>query len=89
MGYLLVVLDLGKLSPSALSAAMRGGTGEWGRHGSAMEHVRYAEPCVPAARRQKCRCGCERRKTHVGMANGVALYSGCELSVRRWVKTAT
>lgn len=28
----------------------------------------------------------ERKKTHAGRANGVTLMSGCELSVRRWVR---
>lgn len=78
-------MDLDKLSPAALSAAMRGGTTNWGRHGSALEHVRYAEPIAPRSRR-RCHCGCRRRATHVGKANGVALTEGCELAMARWVK---
>lgn len=77
--------DLNKLSPSALAAAMRGGTQEWGLHGSAIDHVRYAEP-VPAKSRRRCHCGCKRRATHNGMANGVALTDGCELAMARWVR---
>ena len=50
---------------------------------SAFFHTRYAEPIHT---RRKCRCGCDGRITHAGMANGIALYTGCELSVRRWVK---
>jgi len=75
--------DLNKLSPPALSAAMRGGTDGWGVVGSSAEHVRYMEPVKS---RRKCPCGCGGRRTHAGMANGVCLMSGCELRVRRWVR---
>lgn len=77
------MVDLNKLSPAALGAAMRGGTELWGQRGSATHHVCYVEAIKS---RRKCRCGCAQRKTHAGMANGVALTSGCELSVRRWVR---
>lgn len=59
--------------------------GGWGTHGSAAEHLRYAQPVAGRGRR-RCDCGCGGRATHVGMANGVALTSGCELLVRRWVR---
>lgn len=75
--------DLNKLSPSALKAAMTGGTTEWGQWGSSERHVRYMEPVDS---RRRCVCGCGRRETHAGMANGVALMTGCELRVARWVK---
>lgn len=52
--------------------------------GSATEHRRYIEPVELNARRQ-CRCGCKQRASHRGMANGVCLTMGCELSMRRWV----
>jgi hypothetical protein len=78
--------ELNKLSKSALSAAMRGGTAAWGVMGSSIEHVRYAEPIKS---RKKCLCGCEGKRTHAGMANGVCLTSGCELTIRRWVKTGS
>ena len=78
--------DLHKLSPAALSAAMRGGTAGWGQIASAAEHVRYSQPVQPNSRR-KCHCGCGRRATHLGMANGMALASGCQLAIQRWVKT--
>ncbi len=77
--------DLNKLSQAALGAAMRGGTEDWGRHGSSLAHVRYAESVSPKSRR-RCHCGCKRRATRVGMANGVALTEGCELAVARWVR---
>lgn len=77
--------DISKLSPAARSAAMRGGTAGWGQHGSAAEHVRYAEPVWSTSRR-RCACGCKKRATHVGMANGLALLRGCELRIRRWVR---
>lgn len=67
---------------------MQGGTEGWGRHGSSLTHMRYAQPVDPRSR-QRCRCGCKRRATHLGMANGVALASGCELAVARWVKTGS
>lgn len=79
--------DLNKLSPAALSAAMRGGTAAWGQRGSALEHVRYMEPVSPKSRR---RCPhCKRRATHVGKANGIALMGGCELRVAQWVRNMT
>jgi hypothetical protein len=77
--------DLGKLSPAALKAAMRGGTWEWGQRASSEEHVRYMEP-VPLRSRRRCHCGCKRRATHLGKANGIALITGCELRVARWVR---
>ena len=79
------MVDLNNLSPTARSAAMRGGTDSWGRYGSALDHVRFAEPIYPRARR-RCHCGCKKRATHTGMANGVALMHGCELAVARWVR---
>ena len=78
--------DLNNLSRAALSAAMRGGTEAWGLHGSSAEHIRYSEAIKS---RKKCTCGCDGRRTHAGMANGVCLTSGCELSIRRWIKTGS
>jgi hypothetical protein len=37
-------------------------------------------------RRRRCHCGCGGRATHMGLANGIGLMSGCEFYVRRWVK---
>ena len=76
---------LNDLSPAALSAAMRGGADQWGQWGSQDAHVRYAEP-VDSRSRRRCSCGCKRRATHSGMANGVCLRQGCELSIQRWAK---
>lgn len=39
----------------------------------------------PRARRRCC-CGCTGRATHVGLGDGLAMMSGCELTVRRWVR---
>lgn len=55
--------------------------------GSATCHQRVM--ATASNRRRKCR-RCEESDqrhaaTHVGTANGVALMSGCEWSVRRWV----
>jgi len=82
-------MELRDLSPSALKAAMKGGTDGWGLHGSSRDHVRYAEPYPKQywRNRRNCPCGCKHRSTHVGMANGVALTSGCELYISRWLKT--
>ena len=79
------MVDINELSKNARSAAMRGGTKGWGTVGS-VKHARYSEKVRPKSRR-RCGCGCGTRATKVGMANGIALMSGCELRVARWVKT--
>lgn len=81
------MIDINTLSPSARSAAMRGGTDAWGKIGGMAGQLRYMElrPKRPG-RKPKCHCGCDTPKTHIGMTNGVALTGGCELYVRRWVK---
>lgn len=80
--------DLNKLSPKALSAAMRGGTEGWGKIGSSERHFRYSEPLPKRrGRRKRCYCGCERPVTHAGRANGVTLTCACELGITRWVRT--
>lgn len=78
--------DINKMSHSERSAAMRGGTDGWCSIGSSVDHVRYAMPVDPKSRR-RCHCGCKRRATHRGMANGVCLTTACELAIRRWVRT--
>ncbi|UZA79604.1 hypothetical protein EZZ79_11610 [Pseudomonas syringae] len=78
-------VGLSNMSPAARSAAMRGGMSGWGQHGSSDKHIRYMEP-MPSTSRRRCSCGCKRRATHLGMANGVGLCSGCEMKIRRWVK---
>lgn len=78
--------DLSKLSRSALSAAMRGGTELWGQYGSTDDHVRYAEPVSRYCRR-RCHCGCAQKATHRGMTNGVCLTTACQLGIFRWIKT--
>ena len=59
----------------------------WGQWGDSARHQRYKQPAAKTRQRRNCPCGCKRRITHSGMANGVALFSGCELAVARWVKT--
>ena len=81
-------MSLNDLSPAAISAALRGGTKEWGQRASDTDHVRYMEP-VAARSRRRCQCGCKSRATHRGMANGITLVQACELVVRRWVRTAS
>lgn len=78
--------DLNQLSPAALKAAMQGGTEGWGQMGSVTVNVRYAEIITPKSRK-KCWCGCEGKRTHKGMSNGVCLTSACHMGILRWVKT--
>ena len=56
----------------------------WGEGGS-ISDPRYITE-APKKGRRRCTCGCGQWATHTGMANGVALMGGCELSVRRWVR---
>jgi hypothetical protein len=79
-------MDLNKMPKAERAAAMRGGIAGWGAIGNAMTDVRYALPVEPKSRR-RCQCGCKRRATRRGMANGVCLVMGCYLAIRRWVKT--
>lgn len=79
-----MTVQINSLSPAALKAAMTSGTESWGQWGNSIEHARY---CEPIKSRRLCHCGCRKRLSHIGKANGVGLYWGCELSVRRWVKT--
>lgn len=79
------MVDLNTLSPEALKAAVRGGTSSWGQVGNDAG-IRYCEALPKARSRRKCPCGCSGRATHTGSNNGVVLCSGCELSIRRWVR---
>lgn len=56
--------------------------------GCAMTHQRAAVPIADRRRGRRCSCGCRQRSTHMGAAGGVVLVQGCELAVRRWVRTA-
>lgn len=62
--------------------AVANGQQRWGVYASEEMH-RYAQPVTASCRR--CYC-CGGPITHAGMANGLALISGCELAVRRWVR---
>ena len=80
--------ELNKLSPAALSAAMRGGTDEWGQCGSIFDHIVYVEPqTARGGHYLKCRCGCGKKAKYRAMANGLCMSEGCELSMRRFCKT--
>ena len=68
------------MSPAEARAAS---PGDWGRHGSSDQGPRYATTGV--SHWATCRC-CGNPQDHVGWANGVALFWGCEWSVRRWVR---
>jgi hypothetical protein len=39
-----------------------------------------------ASKRNKCYCGCNGRATHIGLGDGAGMMTGCELTVRRWVR---
>jgi hypothetical protein len=81
------MVELSKLSPPELRAALKGGTAGWGSWGSSADHVRYSKALTgPKNKRRMCRCGCRKKRTHIGMANGVGLMGGCELWVARWVR---
>ena len=81
------MVDLNRLKGSELSAAMRGGTEGWGKQGS-VNNIKYSVQKPKAAGRCcGCSCGCKSSITHLGMANGVCLISGCEFSVKLWVST--
>lgn len=57
------------------------------RWGSALEHTRTWKVREGRRGRRICKVnGCQNKCTHVGLANGVALMSGCEWHVRRWCK---
>lgn len=76
-----------KLSPAALSAALRGGTMEWGQRASIAEHIGYVEPQDARGRHYlKCRCGCRGKAKFRVMFNGICMHEGCELSARRCAK---
>lgn len=65
-------------------AASRGG---WGRVADAHADPRYALAMDSKRRnRGECGCGCGRKTTHVGVANGMGMTSGCEWSIRQWVR---
>lgn len=82
------MVELNKLSPPALKAAMKDGTSSYGTWGSATEHTLYVEALPPEyvnRHWRMCRCGCRKRARYAAKGNGVALASGCEFSMRRWV----
>ena len=65
-------------------AALAGKIGEDGlRWGSVDGHRAMIR--TPSTSRYRCSC-CGKRATHVGLGDGVALMSGCEMRVRRWVR---
>jgi hypothetical protein len=39
--------------------------------------------------RRNCHCGCGKRSTHRGTANGICVMIGCEWAVRIWVRDGT
>lgn len=60
--------------------------GGWGTHGS-VEMQRYSKRITGRGGRGRCCAkGCDKRASHLGMANGLALCSCCEWHVNVWVK---
>jgi hypothetical protein len=60
--------------------------GGWQRIGN-VDDPRHMEAMSSRLRnRSRCGCGCDGKASHTGYANGLALTSGCELSMRRWVR---
>jgi len=81
-------MRISELKGAELSAAMRGGAEGWGEVANASSMVRYMQKIEGDKRRlNKCRCGCGQKATYIGKCNGLGLMSGCELRVRRWVKS--
>jgi hypothetical protein len=68
-----------------LLAAPGDGLTYHGGGGGGAQH-RYMRRIVGRGGRRSCYCGCLRRCSHLGMADGVCLMSGCEWSVRQWVR---
>ncbi|MFD9614756.1 hypothetical protein ACFWWS_35860 [Streptomyces sp. NPDC059083] len=59
-----------------------------GRVASAVTGCRTSTLMPPRYRsRRRCYCGCGGKATHTGRADGVTLITGCEWSMRRWVRT--
>lgn len=59
-----------------------------GRIGSAENHQQALAPLPRRYRnRRKCLCGCGGKASHSGHANGIAVVWGCEMSMRRWVRS--
>lgn len=53
---------------------------------SVYHHKRTIEP-VESRSRARCWCGCKRRGTHVGKANGMCMTAPmCEMQARRWLR---
>jgi len=81
------IMRISDLKGAELSAAMRGDTEGWGEVANA-NMIRYMQKIEGDKRRlNKCRCGCGQKATHIGKCNGLGLIWGCELRVRRWVKS--
>lgn len=76
---------LAEMTPAEVRAYMAS-SGDFGIYGSINHPNRYAVKIEGRRGRRKCHCGCGKMSTHSGRANGVALMSGCELTVARWVK---
>ena len=81
-------MKLNDLSRAAISAALRGGTREWGERASIAEHIGYVErQDARGSNYLKCRCGCGTKAKFRAMFNGICMYEGCELSAHRFAKS--
>jgi hypothetical protein len=74
-----------------IRAAAKGAA--WGgRVASIEDHEVVVLPIHAHARwwhRKRCWCGCRQWDTHSAVANGLAMSSGCELAMRRLVRTTS
>lgn len=61
--------------------------GGWELAGNAATDPRHMELMPGRIRnRSRCGCGCKGKASHTGFANGLAMTSGCEWSMRLWVR---
>lgn len=78
--------DQARSAPERVKAIASGQQG-WGVIGDSLTHQRYVKLLPGRYRnRRKCWCGCGGKISHGGYANGLAMTSGCEWAMRRWVK---
>lgn len=68
-----------------MKAAARGADGTYGSAADAASRDFWPLPPRYRNRRRCALCGV-RKATHTGGANGLAMVSGCELCIRRWVR---
>lgn len=72
---------------SAARKARMASKGGWQMSGSVATDPRHTELLPSNTRnRSRCHCGCGGKCSHGGFANGLIMASGCEWSMRVWVR---